>query len=94
MTLSGLKLGRWDFKLESFGRWAKILARITREWQTLLGGQMFKTEREIKEAISIVETGEGFSIAALLIDILEEIAALKFGAAREHKNEKQVKQGS
>ena len=55
---------------------------------------MFKTEREIKEAISIVETGEGFSIAALLIDILEEIAALKFGAAREHKNEKQVKQGS
>jgi hypothetical protein len=55
---------------------------------------MFRTEKEINEAIAIVETGEGFSVQALLIDLLEEIRALKFGVGEIRKNEKQVKEAA
>ena len=59
---------------------------------------MYRTEREINEAIQALEQidfmGERVNVEAIIIDILEEIRALKFGVGEVRKNEKQVKESA
>lgn len=53
---------------------------------------MFKTEHDITHKIEILESKTGFDLTEVVIELLEEIRALKFGVGEIRKNEKQVKE--